>query len=84
MADTKISALTAATAVVAANEFAINEAGTSKKVTALQVQQFAAIQPYATGSFTVPTGYFVSISRHLILTSTQRVTLAGNATLRLD
>lgn len=40
MADTKISALTAATAVVAANEFAINEAGTSKKVTAAQIKTF--------------------------------------------
>lgn len=33
MADTKISALTAATAMADANEFAINEAGTSKKLT---------------------------------------------------
>ena len=40
MADTKISALTAATSVVDANEFAINEAGTSKKVTALQIEQY--------------------------------------------
>lgn len=42
MADTKISALTAATAVAAANEFAINEAGASKKVTAQQIADFAA------------------------------------------
>ena len=42
MADSKISALTAATAVAAANEFAINEAGTSKKVTAQQIADFAA------------------------------------------
>jgi hypothetical protein len=33
MADTKISALTAATAMADANEFAINEAGASKKLT---------------------------------------------------
>lgn len=37
MADTKISALTAATAAALANELAINEAGTSKKVTLQQV-----------------------------------------------
>jgi len=37
MADTKISALTAATAAALANEFAINEAGTSKKLTLQQV-----------------------------------------------
>lgn len=42
MADTKISALTAASAVVDANEFAINEAGTSKKVTALQLRDYTA------------------------------------------
>lgn len=41
MADTKISALAAASAVVDANEFAINEAGTSKKVTAAQVKDYA-------------------------------------------
>lgn len=40
MADTKISALTAATAAAAANEFAINEAGTSKKLTAAQLKTF--------------------------------------------
>jgi len=38
--DTKISALTAASAAAAANEFAINEAGTSKKLTLDQVAGF--------------------------------------------
>jgi hypothetical protein len=37
MADTKISALTAASAAALANEHAINEAGTSKKVTQQQI-----------------------------------------------
>ena len=40
MADTKISALTAATAAAAANELAINEAGTSKKLTVAQIATF--------------------------------------------
>ena len=40
MADTKISALTAASVAAAANEFAINEAGTSKKVTAAQLATY--------------------------------------------
>ena len=40
MADTKISALTAATTVADANEFAINEAGTSKKVTGLLMKAY--------------------------------------------
>lgn len=40
MADTKVSALAAASSVAAANEFPINEAGTSKKVTAAQIKSF--------------------------------------------
>ncbi len=40
MADTKISALTGATAAAAANEFAINEAGVSKKLSLAQIQTF--------------------------------------------
>lgn len=42
MADQKISQLTAASAVAGANEFAINEAGTSKKVTGTQLAAFAS------------------------------------------
>lgn len=37
MPDTKISALVAVTAAATANEFAVNEAGTSKKVTVQQI-----------------------------------------------
>ncbi len=40
MASTKISALTAATAAAAANEFPINEAGTSKKLTLAQIADY--------------------------------------------
>lgn len=40
MADSKISALTAASVAAAANEFAINEAGTSKKLTAMQLKDY--------------------------------------------
>ncbi len=40
MADTKISALTAATVAAGTNELAINEAGTSKKLTVAQVADF--------------------------------------------
>lgn len=51
MADTKISALTAAAAAAAANELAINEAGTSKKLTVAQILAFAVTQAtYATRS----------------------------------
>lgn len=40
MADTKVSALTAATAAAAANEIPINEAGTSKKLTVSLLRDF--------------------------------------------
>ncbi len=51
MADTKISALTGASAAADANEFAINEAGASKKLTALQVKTYANTAPvFAAGS----------------------------------
>jgi len=40
MADTKISALAAATVAAAANELAINEAGTSKKLTVNLLREF--------------------------------------------
>ena len=44
MADTKISALAAASAAAGANEIAINEAGTSKKLTVTQIEKFLGIQ----------------------------------------
>lgn len=51
MADTKISALPAAASAADANEFAINEAGTSKKVTAAQVKTLVNTAPlFAAGS----------------------------------
>jgi len=51
MADTKISALTAASAAAAANELAINEAGTSKKVTAAQLKTLITTAPvFAAGT----------------------------------
>jgi len=45
MATVKISGLPAASAVVGANEFEINEAGTSKKVTGSQIATFVAGGP---------------------------------------
>lgn len=45
MADTKISALTAAGAAALANEFAINEAGVSKKVTGTQLKTLVNTDP---------------------------------------
>jgi len=83
MADTKISALSAVAAVIDADEFAVNDAGTSKKASAVQVRSYAAIQPYATGSFTVPTESFVVMSNRLKLTGSQRATVLGTGRLRV-
>jgi hypothetical protein len=42
MADTKISALTAVASVAGTNEFAVSEAGTSKKASATQIAAFVS------------------------------------------
>jgi hypothetical protein len=85
VADQKISALTAATAAAAANELAINEAGTSKKLSVDLMQQYLFTSwKYAPGSFTIVTGKFALMTQSLILTSTQRGTLQGTARLRIN
>jgi hypothetical protein len=60
MANVKISGLTAAGSVAGANEFEINEAGTSKKVTGTQITTFVfsgnEISMPGTGSLTLPKG----------------------------
>jgi len=63
MADTKISALTGVTAAAAANEFAVNEAGTSKKATLQQIVDF--IIKRAAGT-TVAAGEYLT---HLVLSA---------------
>ncbi len=65
MADTKISALTAATTAADANEFAINEAGASKKLTLAQIAQF--LDKRVAGATTSAGGY------------TTRLVLAANS-----
>ncbi len=50
MADTKISALPAATVALGADEFPVNEAGTSKKVTLIQVQTLLQLSNYSVAS----------------------------------
>jgi len=56
MADTKISALTAASVAAVGNEFTVNEAGVSKKVTLQQIADFlvkrAAGTTVAAGAYT--------------------------------
>lgn len=50
MADTKISALSAASAAAVANELAINEAGASKKLTLAQVQDLLGLKKLSMAS----------------------------------
>lgn len=47
MADTKISDLSAAASALGADEVAVNEAGTSKKVTVTQLQTFVLTAGFA-------------------------------------
>lgn len=57
MADTKVSALSAVTSVAAANEFPVNEAGTSKKATLAQIAAVGSgsVKYDATGAALGPT-----------------------------
>lgn len=54
MADTKISALTAVTAIAGANEFAVNETGVSKKASADQLRSF--VNPAWEGNIAAASG----------------------------
>ena len=60
MANVKISGLVGASSVADANEFEINESGTSKKVTGTQLKTFVyspnEIELTGTGSLEIPTG----------------------------
>lgn len=74
MADTKISALAAVSAVAGTNEFAVNEAGTSKKATAAQLATYLqtvgmqAVRAITSGNYTNAT-----------LTGTEVTALSFNA-----
>lgn len=85
MSDTKISALSAATAGAAANEFAINEAGTSKKLTLTQIKDFVSPRGYlwgltmsnaadATNDITVDTGEAKDEGHAAVLTLASAIT----------
>jgi hypothetical protein len=41
------------------------------------------IQPYAPGSFLIPTGFYSVMSKFLILTGAQSVAIKGTGTLRI-
>ncbi len=83
MADTKISALTAASAAAAGNEFAINEAGTSKKLTLQQIADFlvkrAAAATVAAGPYTTQLVLAANSAdiTGLVLTTVMEITATG-------
>ncbi len=64
MADTKISALPAATVALGADEIPINEAGTSKKLTVTQLMVLATLSNYSVAAQT-----FATASRTYIIGS---------------
>lgn len=89
MADQKISELTAATAGAAANQFAINEAGTSKRISLDQIKDFVAPRGYlwgltmsnaadATNDITVATGEAKDEGHTAV------ITLASSITKQID
>ncbi len=71
MADTKISALTAATVAAGANEFAINEAGTSKKLTGTLLKTFVGR--------TLITGNSGTVGQGSAIAETSQILIANNA-----
>ncbi len=83
MPDTKISALTAASAAAAANEFAINEAGTSKKLTLQQIADFlvkrVANSTVAAGAYTTQLVLAANSAdiTGLVLTTVMSITATG-------
>jgi len=74
MADTKISALTAADAAAAENEFAINEAGTSKKLTGALLKAFVGPTLITGNSGTVASGSAPSQTLQVLTSNNSLVT----------
>jgi hypothetical protein len=59
------------------------ETGNAYVLISNAVKRITGDPAYAQGTFTVRTGTAKILSRHLILTGTQRATLSGTATLRI-
>lgn len=74
MASTKISALSAATAAAGANELAINEAGTSKKLTVAQIETYLKTRG-------MPRVFALGTTHTIASTTATEVTGLGPATL---
>lgn len=74
MADTKISALTAAAAALVADELPVNEAGTSKKVTLAQIKTLLQ-------TLGMPRVFGLAADHIILLTAATEVTGLGPCTL---
>ncbi len=74
MADSKVSALTAAAAALGANEIPINEAGTSKKISVAQIETY-----YRTRG--LPTVFALTADHTISATTATEVTGLGPCTL---
>jgi hypothetical protein len=89
MADTKVSALTAASAALLTHEFPVNEGGTSRKVTGDQVVALAAsaANPAIASTASQATGFasetYLAGSRVNVLTATGRGSLKAGSVYRL-
>lgn len=77
MADTKISGLPAATTSISTDQYAINQGGVSKSVTAAIVSGAVAPDPYDVSGTTVADAQFLLQYQHLRVSSTGRFTAAG-------
>lgn len=80
MPDTKISALPAASAVDAADELAVNDAGTSKKITAAQLKTFAGGLLIAGASGAVSADPAPSTTNHILTAAPGDITGTGLVT----
>lgn len=83
--DKKISGLTPAAAVLGINEFAINESGTSKKVTATQISTFVSSSITTPPGVTVgPSGADFTTVKGAVDASNFIITVIGNVTETAD
>jgi hypothetical protein len=85
MADTKFSAIAAATSIAATDEIIILQAATGKRITAALLRDFLFTAGLnSPGSFTIADDQYVQMVRTLTLTGSQRGTILGDGRLRID
>lgn len=82
MADTKVSALTNASAFDGTEEFHIVQGGNDRAASTAQMSAFSFFGGlYAPGNFTILTGKYAFMANVLKLVSTERGTLEGDSRL---